>query len=704
MRSNRWSCARAFVGGLAASLALPFTSDIASAEGLFAPAVQVPVGRHLTDLIDVDVDRDSDRDLVVIDRTSNDLVVLRNQGAGTFAAFERYPVRTELGVNEPTNVSSSDFNGDGSADLAVSHVDEEVSLLFNDGTGLFITQADVFVGFSIRVLAADFNGDGAADLATTGGLDSDDSHNGVFVVLNDGRGGFGVPRQFFVGNASFELATADFDGDGDRDLAVSNPALQEIVILDNNGQGIFGTAQRMVEQGGPLWLTTADVEGDGDVDLVSANVSTDQVSVYMNFEGRFTGVLHQPTGDAPQGRIGTADFDGNGIVDLAVANGGSNDVSVFLGTDVFGNYRTLARLPAGDGANAATAADLTGDGAPEIGVANFGTGDLSIYRNTRPPLTVDAGPGGSGPEGSAIALSGSASDGSAGDGADATWSVTASTGTDAGASCAFADASQASTTVTCTDDGIYTLRLTVTAGLASRSDTTTVTVGNAVPSITAPTLSGGGSTACIAGNTVGLSFSVRDRGTNDVVTGTVDWGDGSAPEPFTGQDIQASHQYAPGRYTPTVTATDDDGGQASAVTPEVSTLYARSDFLTPISMDGSSTFQLGRKVPVKIQVTDCQGTPVPDLHPDVDLTKLSGAVTGDLTDMAVAVSADEGDDMRFDPSSGQYVFTLATRNSPFCTTGEPMCNSTDLTAGTYRLAVTDPAFPPLDTTIQIRER
>lgn len=133
----------------------------------------------------------------------------------------------------------------------------------------------------------------------------------------------------------------------------------------------------------------------------------------------------------------------------------------------------------------------------------------------------------------------------------------------------------------------------------------------------------------------------------------------------------------------------------------VSLLFARSDFLAPISMDGSSTFQLGRKVPIKIQVTDCQGAPVSTLHPDVDLNKVSSTVNGSLTNGSVSLAPDVGDDMRFDAGSGQYIFNLATRNSQFCTTGAAMCNGGDLTPGTYELKVTDPTFEPVVTTIQI---
>jgi hypothetical protein len=236
------------------------------------------------------------------------------------------------------------------------------------------------------------------------------------------------------------------------------------------------------------------------------------------------------------------------------------------------------------------------------------------------------------------------------------------------------------------------------------ADEVLVTVSNASPKVENLAVTGG-QAACVGGNDVRLSFTVADPGVNDAHRGSIDWGDGTPPEGFTGSRFDGAHRYAAGRYTIGVQATDDDGGQAAVSAPgAVSLLFNRTGFLAPVSMDGSSTFQLGRKVPVKIEVTDCQGTPVGTLRPDVDLTKLSDTVTGTATDLGLDLAADEGDDMRFDPASGQYVFTLATRNSQFCTTPTAMCNGADLTPGSYQLKVTEASFDPVVTTIQITSR
>ena len=68
------------------------------------------------------------------------------------------------------------------------------------------------------VISADFNGDGNPDLATAS-LRSDT----VSVLLGDGSGGFGAKTDFTTGAAPYRVSSADFDGDGNPDLAVPGP-------------------------------------------------------------------------------------------------------------------------------------------------------------------------------------------------------------------------------------------------------------------------------------------------------------------------------------------------------------------------------------------------------------------------------------------------------------------------------------------------
>ena len=75
---------------------------------------------------------------------------------------------------------------------------------------------------------------------------------------------------------------------------------------------------------------------------------------------------------------------------------------------------------------------------------------------------------------------------------------------------------------------------------------------------------------------------------------------------------------APGVYSLTVSVADDDGGTDRAGSPgNVAVLYAMSPILPPMNADGSSIWRFGATIPLKVEITDCAGTPVPDLSPTV---------------------------------------------------------------------------------------
>ena len=181
-----------------------------------------------------------------------------------------------------------------------------------------------------------------------------------------------------------------------------------------------------------------------------------------------------------------------------------------------------------------------------------------------PPTSEANGPY-SGQEGSAIAIDGTATDADAGDTLTYLWSYASGAGVDAGATCSFGSATSIDTTVTCTDDGTYTLTLAVSDGVntPATTDTAALTVTNANPSvsITSPA----DASVFNTGATVNVSATFTDAGSNDTHTCLIDWGDSSSSAGVVSSGTcTGSHSYAAiGVYTITVTVTDDDGGSGS---------------------------------------------------------------------------------------------------------------------------------------------
>jgi len=180
---------------------------------------------------------------------------------------------------------------------------------------------------------------------------------------------------------------------------------------------------------------------------------------------------------------------------------------------------------------------------------------------TDPPSVSTDGPY-SGTEGSPVTLAGVVADPDAGGPPTSEWTFAAGAGVDAGASCAFGDASEPATTVTCSDDGTYTLTLTADDGThPPQVATTMLTLVNTAPDVDVTGPEG----EVAPGGAVTVTASFSDDGANDSHTATVDWGDGAGPHDVV-VDEQAgtltttgSYQSG-GVYTVTVEACDDDGG------------------------------------------------------------------------------------------------------------------------------------------------
>jgi streptogramin lyase len=222
----------------------------------------------------------------------------------------------------------------------------------------------------------------------------------------------------------------------------------------------------------------------------------------------------------------------------------------------------------------------------------------------RPP-TVTASDA-AGKEGAAIPISGAATDPD-GDSLTTKWSVAPGAGVDAGAICNIAAAASLSTSIRCTDDGKYILKLTAGDGVNPPvSITAALTVANVVPSvaISSPT----NDALFQLADTIALTAPFTDTGTNDTHTCSIDWDDGTVAVGKVGEALGSgtctgSHAYATGgRKTIRVTISDDDGGlEAVAVTidvnappscspvkPHDATLWPANHKLVTISVAGAT--------------------------------------------------------------------------------------------------------------------
>jgi PKD domain len=302
---------------------------------------------------------------------------------------------------------------------------------------------------------------------------------------------------------------------------------------------------------------------------------------------------------------GTFSTDGGATVrpNFQISAGTSNDNDAASGVD-YGDYSWSSFVngllyPAwADNSNS------TGDN-PNGTLHQFDiyTARIHIFDDKPPVVTVaDA----SGNEGAAIPITGTATDPD-GDPLTTNWTVTPGGGVDPGAICTIAAPASLSTTVSCTDDGSYTLTLTASDGINPPvSATGTLTVANvpAAVSISSPT----NGQLFQLGDTVNVTAPFSDPGTNDTHTCSIDWGDttvtaGVVTEVAGAGTCTGSHAYSSnGPKTITVFVTDDDGGtglasvtidinappNCSTVTPDQTSLWPPNHTLRLATLSGAT--------------------------------------------------------------------------------------------------------------------
>jgi hypothetical protein len=151
----------------------------------------------------------------------------------------------------------------------------------------------------------------------------------------------------------------------------------------------------------------------------------------------------------------------------------------------------------------------------------------------------------------------------------------------------------------------------------------------------------------------------------------VNWGDGSTDTTDSGLTYATPsvtglmHTYvAGGPYTIVVSVTDKDNGTGMTSSDPFSFLYNTSGILQPINPGPpNSIFKYGSTIPVKIQVTDCNNTPVSGLTLNIGIKKvLNNTPPGTTESVQSTSAADTGTMMRWTGSPDyQYIYNLATK-------------------------------------------
>lgn len=199
-----------------------------------------------------------------------------------------------------------------------------------------------------------------------------------------------------AGQAHGSIKSADFDSDGDADLAVTDSAGGAVRVLFNRGDGTFGADAVYPTGPGPSSVAVADLDADGDVDLAVTNEgiipgvfffgnplnrlgpgANTVVVLFNRGDGTFARGPRYPTGASPV-HVVAADFNGDGRPDLATAGAAPVNNVVVLVNQGDGAFAHAAAYSVGTSVLSMETADVNGDGSPDLLVGDSFTGRVLL--------------------------------------------------------------------------------------------------------------------------------------------------------------------------------------------------------------------------------------------------------------------------------------------------------------------------------------
>jgi hypothetical protein len=217
------------------------------------------------------------------------------------------------------------------------------------------------------VESADFNKDGYPDLAV-----ASDGDSAVTILLNDGNAKF-KPATFFANQTPNDICIADVNKDGNPDLCIANTEVSMLTLLLGNGRGRFRQAPaspyRVHSRPHTHGIAVADFNGDGNLDLATDSWGDNEVLIIFGDTSlRFGHETHYPVGHRPYQRLRSGDLNGDGKADIVTTNLEGNTVSVLLGNGN-GTFRR-EDYGAGDAPFGIAIGDVNGDGFPDLAVVD----------------------------------------------------------------------------------------------------------------------------------------------------------------------------------------------------------------------------------------------------------------------------------------------------------------------------------------------
>lgn len=267
--------------------------------------------------IDVaDIDQDGDNDIVVFANSGGAWTWLENDGSQVFTSHVM-----SAAMNYTLSVSIVDLNQDGSLDVLATESGSDNVLWFkNDGAQNF-TQLEIgtFGTNPNKAYAEDLDQDGDIDVVVGG---HNYGTNFLAWYENDGSQGFTYNEITQTADGVSDVDVADVDGDGDMDILTAEDREDHVVIYQNNGNQSFTALEVSDDITGPVQACFVDLDADDDLDIVIGADGVNAVG-WLENKGGFNFTYWELA--ANEGNlIGFGDLDGDSDLDLVSVSEGTN--------------------------------------------------------------------------------------------------------------------------------------------------------------------------------------------------------------------------------------------------------------------------------------------------------------------------------------------------------------------------------------------
>lgn len=238
----------------------------------------------------VDINNDTNLDLTVAAYDGNEAIWYPGNGDGTFGTKQ-----VVASVTQPGNVSFADFDGDGDLDALVGYVDGTtqgtIEIYYNQyvesGTMTVTWLPDTVTvnsgnPFLFVAAFADVDDDGTLEIIKSDNTSGDVAY---YDKIKDGASTETIIQDDSIIDRPAVVAVADFDNDTFNDVLVTDGSSgsDALIWFESTDSGGFNTEALIADHNYQVFgITIADFDADGDKDVASVGFFNGSVDWYEN--------------------------------------------------------------------------------------------------------------------------------------------------------------------------------------------------------------------------------------------------------------------------------------------------------------------------------------------------------------------------------------------------------------------------------------